>query len=203
MSHGPGPQGGSDDYLQLDPREVLTQYSVEWTALRASYEEVKGKLEQMQTALAELDQKLAKKEITEQEHIQQYKEMWQRSTQIIGVKRELEARLYELQQEIRVANKKLKEWEAERVRRQHREEERSAAMIEWMSLKQGFELVVNRRNELAAQMDKTEAQRRAGKISEANYRLALMSQFRQLAELRTLETDVETRLAELLEIIRR
>jgi RNase H-fold protein (predicted Holliday junction resolvase) len=203
MSHGPSSQGGGDDYLQLDPREVLTQYSVEWTALRASYEEVKARLEQVQMDLRKLDEKLAKREITEQEHIQQYKEKWQFSTQIIGVKREVEARLYEIQQQIRAADKKLKEREAERVKREHMEEERSNAMIEWMSLRQGFDLVINRRNEIAAQMDKIEVQRRAGKISEADYRSARMSQIRQLAELKTVETDVKTRLAELLEVIRR
>ncbi|RDE13952.1 MAG: hypothetical protein C4K47_05110 [Candidatus Thorarchaeota archaeon] len=203
MSHGQRPQGGGEDYLQLDPKEVLTQFSVEWTALRASYEEVKAKLEQVQMDLTKLDEKLARREITEQEHIQQYKEKWQLSTQIIEVKREVEARLYELQQQIRTANKKLKEREAERVKREHMEEERSNAMIEWMSLKHGFELVINRRNEIAAQMDKIEAQRRTGKISEADYRSARMSQIRQLAELRTVETDVKARLAELLEVIRR
>jgi chromosome segregation ATPase len=203
MSHGSRSQGGGDDYLQLDPKEVLTQYSVEWTALRASYEEVKAKLGQIQTDLSELDQKLARKEITEQEHIQQYKEKWQISGQIIEVKREVEARLYELLQDIRAANRKLKEQQEARLKRERMEQERSNAMIEWMSLKQGFDLVINRRNEIAAQMDKIEAQRRAGKTSEADYRSARMSQIRQLAELRTVETDVQTRLAELLEIIRR
>lgn len=203
MSHGPKSQGGGDDYLELDPKEVLTQYSVEWTALRGSYEEVKAKLEQVQRDLALLDEKLKKKEMTEQEHIQQYKQKWQLSTQIIEVKREIEARLYELQQEITSANRKLKEREAARIKREHMEEERSNAMIEWMSLKQGFELIVNKRNEIASAMDRLELQRRTGKISDADYRNARVAQIRELAELRTVESDIKLRLVELLEIIKK
>jgi hypothetical protein len=76
-------------------------------------------------------------------------------------------------------------------------------MIEWMSLKQGFDLVTNKRLEITAEMDKVELRRRTGGISEAEYRNARLAQIKQLAELRTLETDIKTRLAELLEIIKR
>jgi chromosome segregation ATPase len=203
MSHGSGFRKGSDDLYQMDPKDVLAQYSVEWTALRQSYEEVKEKLDQTHRELTVLDSMLKTGEITEQEHIQQYKDKWTRSTQMIEVKREIETRLYEIQQEIRAANRKLKEREEERAKRERFEEERSNAMIEWMSLKQGFELVINRRNDITTQMDKIEMQRRTAKISEADYRSARVAQIRQLAELRTLETDIERRLAELLEIIRK
>jgi chromosome segregation ATPase len=203
MSHGPGFRKGSDDLYQMDPKDVLAQYSVEWTALRESYEEVKKKLDQIRRELTVLDSMLRTGEITEKEHIQQYKDKWTKSTQMIEVKREIETRLYEIQQEIRAANKKLKEREEERTKREHFEEERSNAMIEWMSLKQGFDLVTNKRLEITAEMDKVELRRRTGGISEAEYRNARLAQIKQLAELRTLETDIKTRLAELLEIIKR
>ena len=203
MSHGPGFRQGGDDYLYLDPKEVLAQYSVEWVALRQSFEEVKAKLLLVQTELTALDQRLRRGEITEQEHLQQYRERWATSTQMIEVKREVEARLYDIQREIRAANKKLKEMEEERLKRDHLEQERSNAMVEWMALKQGFDLVTDRRREITTEMDKIELRRRAGKISDVEYRGARVAQIRQLAELRTLETDIKNRLGELLEIIRK
>jgi predicted nucleic acid-binding Zn-ribbon protein len=203
MSHGPGFRQGGDDYLYLDPKEVLAQYSVEWVALRQSFEEVKAKLLQVQTELTALDQRLRRGEITEQEHLQQYRERWATSTQMIEVKREVEARLYDIQREIRAANKKLKEMEEERLKRDRMEQERSNAMVEWMALKQGFDLVTDRRREITTEMDKIELRRRAGKISDAEYRGARVAQIRQLAELRTLETDIKNRLGELLQIIRK
>ena len=75
-------------------------------------------------------------------------------------------------------------------------------MIEWMSLKQGFDLVNARRAEINAESDRIELERRSGKISEEKYRESRINQIRQLAELRTVESDVKRRLAELLEIIR-
>lgn len=203
MSHGPGFRQGGDDYLYLDPKEVLAQYSVEWVTLRQSFEEVKAKLLRVQTELTALDQRLRRGEITEQEHLQQYRERWTTSTQMIEVKREVEARLYDIQREIRAANKKLKEMEEERLKRDHLEQERSNAMVEWMALKQGFDLVTDRRREITTEMDKIELRRRAGKISDVEYRGARVAQIRQLAELRTLETDIKNRLGELLEIIRK
>ncbi|RDE17802.1 MAG: hypothetical protein C4K49_00985 [Candidatus Thorarchaeota archaeon] len=203
MSHGSGFRQGGEDYLYLDPKEVLAQYSVEWVALRQSYEEVKARLLQVQTELTALDQKLKKGEITEQEHLQQYRERWTTSTQMIEVKREVESRLYDIQREIRAANKKLKEMEEEKLKREHIEQEKSNALVEWMALKQGFDLVMERRKNITTEMDKIELRRRADKISDAEYRGARVAQIRQLAELRTLETDIKNRLGELLEIIRK
>ena len=75
-------------------------------------------------------------------------------------------------------------------------------MIEWMSLKQGFDLVDERRAEINAETDKMELDRRSGKISEEQYREMRIDQIRQLAELSVVESDVKRRLAELLQIIR-
>lgn len=201
MSHHEGrPQ--VDDYY-IDPKEMLSQYSVEWVSLRKSYDEIKKQLLNVQEDLSRIDRQLEKDEITEGEHIVLYKEKWAESTQIVQVKREVESRLYEIQKEIRAANKQLKQAEEERRKRERMEEERSHAMIEWMSLKQGFDLVTARRDEINADSDKLELRRRNGSISDAEYRETRIEHFRQLAELSTVESDVKRRLAELLEIIRR
>ena len=200
MSHREG--SPSDDQFYMDPKEVLSQYSVEWVSLRKSYDELKSKLNEIQAELNTLDKKLETKSISEKEHIQLYQQKWAESTQLIQVKREVEARLYEIQKEIRAANKQLKQMEIERERRERIEQERSHAMIEWMSLKQGFELVEAKRDEINAESDRIEYERRNGKITEDKYRQARIEQIRQLAELRTVESDVKHRLAELLEIIR-
>jgi len=92
--------------------------------------------------------------------------------------------------------------EIERERRERIEQERSHAMIEWMSLKQGFDLVDARRREINAETDKIEMERRSGKLSEDAYRQKRVEHIRQLAELSVVESDVKRRLAELLEIIR-
>ena len=105
--------------------------------------------------------------------------------------------------EIRAANKQLKKAEEERRRRERMEEERSHAMIEWMSLKQGFDLVTARREEINTESDRLEVQRRNGSISDEAYRETRIEHIRQLAELSTVESDVKRRLAELLEIIRK
>lgn len=192
----------SDDQFYMDPKEVLSQYSVEWVSLRKSYTELKQKLDEIQAELNTLDRKLETKSISEREHIQLYQQKWAESTQLIQVKREVESRLYEIQKEIRAANKQLKQMEIERERRERIEQEKSHAMIEWMSLKQGFDLVNARRAEINAESDRIELERRSGKISEEKYRESRINQIRQLAELRTVESDVKRRLAELLEIIR-
>ena len=200
MSHreGSSPQ---DDFF-VDPKEVLAQYSVEWVSLRKSFDELKQQLNDIQAELNALDRKLETGTITDQEHIRLYREKWAESTQMIQVKREVESRLYEIQKEIRTANKQLKQMEIDQARRQRFEEERSHAMIEWMSLKQGFDLVDARRAEINAESDKMELERRSGKISEEKYRESRMEQIRQLAELSVVESDVKRRLAELLQIIR-
>ena len=168
MSHHEGrPQ--VDDYY-IDPKEMLSQYSVEWVSLRKSYDEIKKQLLNVQEDLSRIDRQLEKDEITEGEHIVLYKEKWAESTQIVQVKREVESRLYEIQKEIRAANKQLKQAEEERRKRERMEEERSHAMIEWMSLKQGFDLVTARRDEINADSDKLELRRRNGSISDAEYR---------------------------------
>jgi hypothetical protein len=187
----------------LDPKEILSQYTVEWTTLRGSYEDVKKQLREIQAELTELDEKLENGEISEQEHIQMYREKWMMSTQMVQVKREVEARLYDIQREIRSANRKLKLQEAEKQRRERIEQEKSNAMIEYMGLKQGFDLINRRRKEINSVMDKIESQRRDGSISDEDYRKLHLEQIRLLAELRTIETDVKRRLAELLEIIRK
>jgi len=191
-----------EDSFNVDPKEVLSQYSVEWITLKRSYDELKRQLSDVQTELDNLDRKLASGSITELEHIVIYREKWAVSTQMIQVKREVEARLFEIQKEIRTANNQLKQMEIDKQRRQRMEEERSHAMIEWMSLKQGFDLTEVRRAEINAESDRIERARRIGKISEANYRKGRVDQIRQLAELGTVESDIKRRLAELLEIIR-
>jgi chromosome segregation ATPase len=191
-----------EDSPFVDPKEVLSQYSVEWISLKKSYDELQKQLDDVQKELNSLDGKLASGTITESQHIILYREKWVTSTQMIQVKREVEARLFEIQKEIRTANNQLKQMEIDKQRQQHMEEERSHAMIEWMSLKQGFDLTDARRAEINAESDKMEHARRAGKISEADYRKGRVNQIRQLAELRTVESDIKRRLAELLEIIR-
>jgi len=200
MSHREG--ATPEDTFFVDPKEVLSQYSVEWVSLKKSYDELKTQLSDIQKELNDLDKKLASGSISESEHIVQYRDKWAVSTQMIQVKREVEARLFEIQKEIRTANNQLKQMEIEKQRRQRMEEERSHAMIEWMSLKQGFDLTEARRAEINAESDKMESDRRNGKISEADYRKGRIEQIRQLAELRTVESDIKRRLAELLEIIR-
>lgn len=200
MSHG---LRLDDDYYDLDPKEVLSQYSVEWIALRKSFDEVKGKIAEVQAVLAELDRKLENKKITEDEHISQYKEHWHMSTELVQVKREVEARLYQIQREIRKANKQLKLQEEERLKRERLETEKSNAMIEWMGLKQGFDLISQKRSEINAETDKLELKRRERKISEEDYRKMRLVHISELAQLRSLEGDVKKRLGELLEIIRR
>ncbi|MFW9802128.1 MAG: hypothetical protein ACFFFC_05725 [Candidatus Thorarchaeota archaeon] len=200
MSHH---EGSSRDDYYLDPKDVLAQYSVEWVSLRKSYEELKAQLDQVKAELSELDSKLEKGEISEKEHIQEYREKWRVSTQMVQVKREVEGRLYEIQKEIRAANRQLKQLEEEKHRRERLEQEKSNAMIEWMSLKQGFELVEQKRRKIAGEMDKLEVQRRQGAISEQKYRSHRVEQIKELAQLSTVESDVKRRLAELLEIIRK
>ena len=195
-SHAP------DDVYDMDPKDILTQYSVEWVALRKSFAEVKTKLSEVQTELNELDEKLDRKEIDEKEHMEKYHEKWLLSTQIVQVKRDVESRLYEIQKELRRANKQLKQAEAEQQRRERIEEQKSGAMIEWMSLKQGFTLVKERRLEINQEMNALEMKRRTEKIKEEEYRKSRVEQIRKLAELSTVESDVKRRLAELLEIIR-
>ncbi len=201
MSHHEG--SPPEDAYYVDPKEVLSQYSVEWVSLRKSYDEIKKQLLEVQGELSNIDKQLERGKITDQEHIRLYKEKWSESTQIVQVKREVESRLYEIQREIRAANRQLKQAEEERRRRERIEEEKSHAMIEWMSLKQGFDLVTAKRNEINAESDKLEVQRRSGKITDEKYREHRIQHIRQLAELSTVESDVKRRLAELLEIIRR
>ncbi len=200
MSHREGspPQ---DDFF-VDPKEVLAQYSVEWVSLRKSFDELKQQLNDIQEELNTLDKKLETGSLTDQEHIKLYQEKWSQSTQMIQVKREVENRLYEIQREIRAANKQLKQMEIEKNRRERMEQERSHAMIEWMSLKQGFDLVDARRSEINAESDNIEIERRSGKITDEKYRESRIEQIRQLAELSVVESDVKRRLAELLQIIR-
>ena len=191
-----------DDVYDMHPKDILTQYSVEWVALRKSFAEVKTKLSEVQTELNELDEKLERKEIDDKEHMEKYHEKWLISTQMVQVKRDVESRLYEIQKELRRANKQLKQAEAEQQRRERIEEQKSGAMIEWMSLKQGFTLVKERRREINQEMNTLEMKRRTDKIKEEEYRKSRVDQIRKLAELSTVESDVKRRLAELLEIIR-
>ncbi|MHA2161442.1 MAG: hypothetical protein ACXAEB_01710 [Candidatus Thorarchaeota archaeon] len=203
MSHGEGHEGDEKDYLYMDMSEVLSQYSVEWVALRKSFTEIKQRLEAVKVELTELDQQLERKEITEAKHIENYKDKWLESTAMVQVKREVEARLYEIQKEIRAANKQLKEQETVRRQRERVEQEKSNAMIEWMALKQGFELVEDRRRSISREMDSLELKRRESSISEEKFRKARLDQIRGLTELSIVESDVKRRLAELLDVIRK
>ena len=202
MSHGYDAPDKKDPYY-LDPREVLSQYSVEWVALRKSYTEIKEKLQEVQSELTSLDAKLEDGKITEQDHIQLYRDKWIESTEMVQLKREVEARLYEIQKEIRRANRRVQEFEAERIKKEHLEQEKSNAMVEWMSLKAGFEVIMQRRREINAEMDHIELERRKSLISDEEYRKKHLEQVSQLAELRTLETDIKRRLSELLAIIKK
>ena len=200
MSHHEG-LPPEDDYY-VDPKEMLSQYSVEWISLRKSYDEVKKQLLDVQEELTRIDRRLEMGELTEGEHIVLYRDKWTESTQLVQVKREVENRLYEIQRAIREANKQLKKLEEERRRRERMEEERSHAMIEWMSLKQGFDLVTAKREEINVDADKLEVKRRSGSISDEEYRETRIEHIKQLAEISTVESDVKRRLAELLQIIR-
>ena len=160
MSHHEG--SPPQDEFSVDPKEVLTQYSVEWVSLRKSFDELKQQLNDIQSDLNTLDRKLETGSLTDQEHIRLYREKWAQSTQMIQVKREVESRLYEIQKEIRAANKQLKQMEIDKARRERVEQERSHAMIEWMSLKQSFELLDARRAEINAESDRIEMERRSG-----------------------------------------
>ena len=200
MSHREG--SSPQDDFHVDPKEVLTQYSVEWVSLRKSFDELKQQLNDIQSELNALDRKLETGSITDQEHIKLYRKKWAESTQMIQVKREVESRLFDIQKEIRTANKQLKQMEIDKQRRERFETERSHAMIEWMSLKQSFDLLDNRRAEINAETDKMEMDRRSGIISDEQYRESRIDQIRQLAELSVVESDVKRRLAELLQIIR-
>jgi len=200
MSHREG--SSPQDDFHVDPKEVLAQYSVEWVSLRKSFDELKQQLNDVQSELNALDRKLETGSITDQEHIKLYREKWAESTQMIQIKREVESRLFEIQKEIRTANKQLKQMEIDKQRRERFETERSHAMIEWMSLKQSFDLLDNRRAEINAETDKMEMDRRSGIISDEQYRESRIDQIRQLAELSVVESDVKRRLAELLQIIK-
>ncbi len=200
MSHGERQTGG--DPYDIDPKLVLAQYSVEWTALRTSYEEVKVRLKEAQDELSQLDKLLQTGKLSEEEHMKRYRGTWQKSTEIIQVKREVEARLDEIQREIRAADRRLRLKEEEMARREKLEQERTNAMVEWMGLKQGFDLIMQRRTEINQDMDRLETKRRAKKVTEEQYRAQRLQQLRQLTELRSIETDVKKRLGELLEMIR-
>lgn len=200
MSHS---EGKDDEDLFLKPEEVLSQYSVEWVALRKSYTEAKKELDQVKEKLNELDEKLENGQITEEEHMEQYRAYWKKSTQMVEIKREVESRLFEIQRKIRKANRKLEKLEEEKRRQKRIEKERSNAMIEWMSLKQGFDLVGDKRSEISARMDELELKRRNGEISDEDYRKQHVENLKELAKLRTLEVDIQNRLGELLEIIRK
>ena len=116
MSHHEG--SSPQDDFHVDPKEVLTQYSVEWVSLRKSFDELKQQLNDIQSELNALDRKLETGSITDQEHIKLYREKWAESTQMIQVKREVESRLFEIQKEIRTANKQLKQMEIDKQRRE-------------------------------------------------------------------------------------
>ncbi len=201
MSHFEGTP--EQDMYDMDPKDILAQYSVEWAALRRSFEELKNKLQEVQAELSDLDRQLEAGEITEDEHIARYKEKWLQSTEIVQVKREVESRLYEIQKQIRAANRQLRLQEEEKARREKFEQEKANAMIEWMSLRQGFEIITKRRKEINKEMDDLERRRRAGTVSDEEYRKERVEQIGQLAELRSVESDVKRRLSELLEIIRK
>ncbi|MHA2047041.1 MAG: hypothetical protein ACW99G_19805 [Candidatus Thorarchaeota archaeon] len=201
MSHHEG--SPPEDVYYVDPKDVLSQYSVEWVTLRKSYADIKKQLLEVQSELSDLDRKLESGSVSEKEHITLYRDKWTESTQIVQVKREVEGRLYEIQREIRTANKQLKQAEEERRLRERFEEEKTVALIEWMALKQGFDLTSARRNEINAESDRVELERRNGKISDDEYRQRRIEHFKQLAELSVVESDVKRRLAELLEIIRK
>ncbi|MEM2141967.1 MAG: hypothetical protein QXQ81_01745 [Candidatus Thorarchaeota archaeon] len=191
-----------EDPYQMDPRLILSEYTVEWTALRESYEEVKRRLAEIQGELADLDRLHNAGGISDSEYMERYRDMWHRSTELIQVKREVEARLQEIQREIRAANVKIALKEEERLRRERIEQEKANAMVEWMGLKQGFDLIIQQRDSINAEMDQLELKRRNGTLSDSEYRKQHIEHIRRLAELRSLESDVRKRLAELLEIIR-
>ncbi|MBD3406449.1 MAG: hypothetical protein GF411_10085 [Candidatus Lokiarchaeota archaeon] len=203
MSHLEGFDDEEIDPFEIDQKEILGEYTVEWISLKKSYQEVKRQLREIQEELIELDRKLKRKEMSEAEHIKLYQEKWQASTQIIHVKRDVEARLGEIQKEIREVNKRLRLQEKEKRKQEKIKEEKAHAMIEWMSLREGFELVSKKRKVINQEMDALELKRRKGKVSDEEYREEHIKHLRKLTELSTVESDVKRRLSELLEIIKK
>ncbi len=87
MSHHEG--SPPEDAYYVNPKDVLSQYSVEWISLRKSYDDIKKQLLDVQEELSRLDRRLETGELTDGEHIVLYKEKWTESTQIVQVKREV------------------------------------------------------------------------------------------------------------------
>ncbi len=199
MSHREGAPG---DNYGMDPKEILSQYSVEWVSLKRAYEEVKERLRRVREELNRIDLMLQNNQMTEQEHMERYHQLWLESTESIQIKREIEARLFEIQQEMKKVDRELRIREEERRRQEMAEQERANAMIEWMALREGFDFITKKRREINSEMDRLESQRRQKELSEEEYRRRHLESLRQLAELRSIEADVKNRLNELLEIIR-
>ncbi len=200
MSHR---EGSPEDIYDMDPKDILAQYSVEWVSLKKAYEEVRVGLQRIRDELNKIDQMFKNNQLSEQQHMERYHQLWLESTQIIQVKREIEARLSEIQQAMQKADRAIKIREEERRRRELLEQERANAMIEWMALREGFDFISNKRREIDRGLDQLELQRRRREVSEEEYRRRHLENVRQLAELRAIEGDVKNRLNELLEIMRK
>ncbi len=194
-----------DEYIIKNPSLALAESTVEYTMLRKNLNEMIEKLQEYQQKLNENDIALKNKEITDEEHNKVYREVWSEVVNIIKIKRELEARLMELLDNIKIAKElsKQQEEELKRQREMKRREiqRRSEAMVEWTALKSSFENIDRRRNEIDVELRKLDQLAKEDKISKDDYRAKRLEYLRELAQLQVVENEVKNRLSELISII--
>lgn len=194
-----------DEYIIKNPSLALAESTVEYTMLRKNLNEMIEKLQEYQQKLNENDIALKNKEITDEEHNKVYREVWSEVVNIIKIKRELEARLMELLDNIKIAKElsKQQEEELKRQREMKRREiqRRSEAMVEWTALKSSFENIDRRRDEIDVELRKLDQLAKEDKISKDDYRAKRLEYLRELAQLQVVENEVKNRLSELISII--
>ncbi len=194
-----------DEYIIKNPSLALAESTVEYTMLRKNLNEMIEKLQEYQQKLNENDIALKNKEITDEEHNKVYREVWSEVVNIIKIKRELESRLMELLDNIKIA-KELSKQQEEELKRQRemkkREiQRRSEAMVEWTALKSSFENIDRRRDEIDVELRKLDQLAKEDKISKDDYRAKRLEYLRELAQLQVVENEVKNRLSELISII--
>ncbi len=194
-----------DDHVIKDPALAIAESTVEYTALRKSLNEIITKLQELQQKLNENDIALERKEITEEQHNKIYREVWSEVVNIIQIKRELEVRLQELLDNIKIAKELSKQQEAElkRQRELRRQEmqRRAEAMVEWTALKSSFENIDRRRAEIDEELRKLDQLAKSDKITKDEYRAKRLDYLHELAQLQIVENEVKNRLSELISII--
>ena len=194
-----------DEYIIKDPILAIAESTVEYTALRKSLNEIIERLQMLQNKLNENDKALANKEINEEEHNKIYREVWSEVVKIIQIKRELESRMIELLDNIKIAKKISKQQEEELKRKQElrkqAQQKRMEAMVEWVALKSSFENIDTRRDEIDKELRELDELARTDKISKEDYRKKRLEYLHELAQLQIVENEVKNRLSELLSII--